>query len=112
DDGGATWGPNVRVDDFPQLERLNDRPAIGLDRPGPAPVAWASLRAREAGAHISQARTDARGASFSAARQLDDSKAGFDPDTDTPSNQWHPALAVDGRRLFLARQEGRGGEND
>jgi hypothetical protein len=112
DDGGATWGPNVRVDDFPQLERLNERPAIGLDRRGPVHVAWADLRAREPDTNIFHARSDDRGASFSAARQLDDSKAGFDPDTDTPSNQWHPALAVDGSRLFVAWQEDRVGNND
>jgi len=112
DDGGATWGANVRVDDFPDLERLNGWPAIGVDRRGPVHVAWTDLRAREPDTNIFHARSDDRGASFSAARQLDDSKVGFDPDTGTPSNQWHPALAVDGQRVFVAWQDDRLGNDD
>jgi hypothetical protein len=112
DDGGASWGANVRVDDFPDLERLNERPVIGLDRRGPVHVVWTDLRAREPDTNIFHARSDDRGDSFAASRQLDDSKLGFDPDTDTPSNQWHPALAVAGRRLFVAWQDNRLGNND
>jgi hypothetical protein len=112
DDGGATWGANVRVDDFPDLERLNERPVIGLDRRGPAHVLWTDLRAREPDTNVFHACSDDRGASFTPSRQLDDSKVGFDPDTDTPTNQWHPALAVDGRRLFVAWQDNRLGNND
>jgi hypothetical protein len=26
DDGGSSWSPNVRVDDFPDLERVDERP--------------------------------------------------------------------------------------
>jgi predicted amidohydrolase len=112
DDGGASWGTNVRVDDFPDLERLNERPVIGLDRRGPVHVAWTDLRAREPDTNVFHARSDDRGASFAPSRQLDDSKVGFDPDTDTPTNQWHPALAVDGRRLFVAWQDNRLGNDD
>jgi hypothetical protein len=112
DDGGATWGENVRVDDFPELERVNERPAIGLDRRGPIHVVWTDLRAREADTNVFYARSDDGGARFSTARQVDDSRVGFDPDRDTPSNQWHPALAVAGRRLFVAWQDNRLGNND
>jgi hypothetical protein len=43
---------------------------------------------------------------------VDDAQVGFDPDRDTPSNQWHPALAARGDRLFLAWQDNRLGSND
>src|SRR5205814_1183149 len=46
-DGGATWSPNVQVDDFPDLERLDERPTLGIDRDGTLHVAWTDLRARE-----------------------------------------------------------------
>jgi hypothetical protein len=44
--------------------------------------------------------------------QIDDSKVGFDPNTDTPSNQWSPSLAVDGNGVFVAWQDNRLGNND
>jgi hypothetical protein len=112
DDGGATWGGNVRVDDFPDLERVNERPAIGLDRRGPVHVLWTDLRAREPDTNVFHARSDDRGTTFTPSRQVDDSKIGVDPDAGTPTNQWHPALAVDGRRLFAAWQDNRLGNND
>src|SRR5262249_39975445 len=111
-DGGATFGTNVRVDDFLVLERLNERPALGLDRRGPLHVAWTDLRRREPDTNVFYARSDDGGATFSASRQLDDSKVAFDPDTGTPSNQWHPALAVDREKLFVAWQDNRLGNDD
>jgi len=111
-DGGATFGANVRVDDFPDLERLNERPVLGLDRRGPLHVAWTDLRAREPDTNVFYARSDDGGATFTPNRQLDDSKVGFDPDTGTPSNQWHPALAVDRDKLFVAWQDNRLGNDD
>jgi hypothetical protein len=111
-DGGFTWGPNVRVDDFPDLERLNERPAVAIDPAGPIHVAWADLRAREADTNVFYARSADGGATFSANTQLDDSKTGFDPDTDTPTNQWHPGLAFDRGALFVTWQDDRLGNND
>ena len=35
DDGGAPSGANVRVDDFPDLERINERPSLAVDRARP-----------------------------------------------------------------------------
>jgi len=112
DDGGATWGTNVRVDDFPDLERLDERPSLAVDRRGPLHVVWTDLRAREADTNIFYARSDDRGASFTADRQLDDSKVGFDADHDTPTNQWHPSLAADHGALFVAWQDDRFGNDD
>jgi hypothetical protein len=38
---------------------------------------------------------------------------GFDPNRDTPTNQWHPSLAAVGaNRLFVAWQDSRRGNND
>ena len=62
--------------------------------------------------NIFYARGANLGTSFSAARPLDDSRAGFDPNRDTPSNQWHPSLAAAGDRLFVAWQDNRLGNND
>ncbi len=112
DDGGVTWGPNARIDDFPDLERLDERPTLGIDRSGALHVAWTDLRAREADTNIFYARSDDGGATFSPNRQLDDSKVGFDADHDTPTNQWHPSLAVDRGKLFVAWQDDRLGNDD
>ena len=67
---------------------------------------------READTNIFYARSDDAGTTFTANTQLDDSQVGFDPDTDTPSNQWHPSLAADRDRLFVAWQDNRLGNND
>jgi len=112
DDGGATWGPNVEVDDFPDLERIDERPSIAVERRGPVHVAWTDLRAREPDTNIFYARSDDHGASFTPNRQLDDSKTAFDVDHETPTNQWHPSLAADHRALFVAWQDDRFGNDD
>ena len=111
-DGGLTWGPNTQVDDYPDFERIDERPTIAIDRRGPVHVAWTDLRAREVDTNVFHARSDDGGATFTPNEQLDDSKVGFDPDTDTPTNQWHPSLAADRDRLFVAWQDNRLGNND
>ena len=60
-------------------------------RPGPT-----CARASRTRTSSTRAATTA-GRRFSPNRQLDDSRPGFDPDRDTPTNQWHPSLAVGGR---------------
>jgi hypothetical protein len=75
-------------------------------------AAWTDLRAREPDTNIFYARSDNGGAGFSANRQLDDSRVGFDPDRDTPTNQWHPSLAWAGDTLVAAWQDNRLGNND
>jgi hypothetical protein len=112
DDGGATFGPNLRVDDFPDYERINERPSVAADRRGAVHVAWTDLRAREADTNVFLASSTDRGATFGASHQADDSKTGFDPDVDTPSNQWHPSLVLADGLLFLAWQDDRLGNND
>jgi len=112
DDGGATWGPNVEVDDFPDLERIDERPSIAVERRGPVHVAWTDLRAREPDTSIFYARSDDHGATFTPNRQLDDSRTAFDVDHDTPTNQWHASLAADHRALFVAWQDDRFGNDD
>jgi hypothetical protein len=102
----------VRVDDSPNFERVNERPTVGIDRDGTVHVAWTDLRNREPDTNVFHARSLDRGATFSPNAQLDDSKAGFDPDTDTPTNQWYPSLAVDRGRVFVAWQDDRLGNND
>jgi hypothetical protein len=75
-------------------------------------AAWTDLRAREPDTNIFYARSDNGGVSFSANRQLDDSRPGFDPDRDTPTNQWHPSLVWAAGTLFAAWQDNRLGNND
>ncbi len=112
DDGGTSWGTSIQVDDYPDLERIDERPSLAADRHGPLHIAWTDLRAREADTNVFYARSDDQGATFTPNQQLDDSPVGFDPDTDTPSNQWHPSLAADRDRLFVAWQDNRLGNND
>ena len=104
DDRGATFGTNVRVDDFAGFERLNERPSLAIGRRGRVHVAWTDLRARQPDTNIFYARTD-DGTAFTANARLDDGGA-------TPSNQWHPGLAADGDLLFAAWQDDRDGNND
>ncbi len=111
-DGGRTFAPNVRVDDFPGFERINERPSIAADVDGRLHVAWTDLRAREPDTNVFYARSGDGGQTFSTNRQLDDSPQGFVPDTDTPTNQWYPSLAADRGNLFVAWQDNRLGNND
>ncbi len=112
DNGGRTWNANVRIDDFLAGERLNERPTVAFGADGTVHVAWTDLRAVEPDTNIFYSRSDNRGERFSAAKQLDDSRVGFDPDRDTPSSQWHPTLVAVGRNLFVAWQDNRLGNND
>ncbi len=111
-DRGITFGTNVRIDDSPAFERINERPVLAADRRGVVHAAWTDLRARQPDTNVLYARSNDAGATFSPNRQLDGSQVGFDPDVDTPSNQWHPALAAQRDRLFVAWQDNRLGNND
>jgi hypothetical protein len=75
-------------------------------------VAWTDLRAREPDTNIFYSRSADGGLTFSTSRHLDDSRAGFDPNRDTPSNQWHPSVAAAGGRIFAVWQDNRLGNND
>lgn len=113
-DRGVTFGPNVRVDDFvPTTERLHQNPAVAVV-PGNERVilAWTDLRAREPDTNIFFATSVDGGATFSANAQLDASRAGFDPDADTPSGQWTPSLAAYLDDVCAAWQDDRLGNND
>ncbi len=112
DDGGHTFAANVRIDDFQGFERVNERASLAVDPSGRVHAAWTDLRAREPDTNIFYASSDNAGASFSPNRRLDDSNAGFDPDRDTPTNQWHPGLVAAGGRLFAVWQDNRLGNND
>jgi hypothetical protein len=110
-DGGRSFAPAVRVDDFPAVERLNGHPALAVGRHA-VHVAWTDLRARQPDTNVYYARSDDHGATFGANRRLDDADAGIDPDQGTPSNQWDPDLVADRDRLFAAWQDDRGGNDD
>ena len=74
DDGGLTFGPNRRIDDFQGFERLNERASLAIDPSGRVHAAWTDLRAREPDTNIFYARSDDGGATFSAeppARRLE-----------------------------------------
>jgi hypothetical protein len=111
DDRGLSFGANVRVDDFAGFERVNERPSVAVGRRGRVHVAWTDLRAREPDTNVFASRSD-DGVTFTADARVDDASAGFDPDTDTPTNQWHPSLAVDRDTVLMAWQDDRDGNND
>lgn len=111
-DGGLSWLPNVRVDDSQVFERVNERPSVAIDRSGAVHVAWTDLRERQPDTNVFYARSADRGLTFTPNIQLDGSKAGFDPNVDTPSNQWRPSLVVDAGQLFAVWQDNRLGNND
>ncbi len=110
-DGGVTFGPAVRVDDFPAFERIHSRPAVAIAR-GSVHVAWTDLRAREPDTNVFHASSADDGLTYSPNARLDDADLGLDPDRDTPSNQWDPDLAADRTRLFAVWQDDREGNND
>lgn len=113
-DRGETFLPNVRVDDFvPDVERLHHNPSVTIaQRSGRHVVSWTDLRAREPDTNVFFAASSDGGMSFSANQQLDRSRDGFDPDADTPSNQWSPQLAAWRDDLCAAWQDNRLGNND
>lgn len=111
-DRGRTFAANVRVDDYPDFERINDQPGLAIGRGGTIHAVWSDIRAREPDANIFYTRSAAGGPSFEPSRQLDDSRTGFDPDHATPNSQWRPTLAASGDRLFVAWQDHRLGNAD
>ena len=114
DDGGATLGSNVRVDDFPDLERLNERPAHRRSTAA-APVHVAldrSARARARHQHLLRAQRRPRRHLLAERASSTTRRSASTPTPTRRRNQWHPALAVDGDRLFVAWQDDRLGNND
>jgi hypothetical protein len=105
--------PNVRVDDFPGFERINTEPTVALTLKGIPVVAWTDLRAREPDSNVFYTRALKKAAKkWEASRQLDQSRVGFDPDTDTPTTQSHPSIASAGDTFCVAWQDDRHGTND
>jgi hypothetical protein len=113
-DHGVTFGPNVRIDDFaPAIERLHHGPAVAIvPTDERIVVAWTDLRARAPDTNVFVATSTDGGATFSANAPLDGSQIGFDPDADTPTNQWAPALATTGADTCAVWQDNRFGNND
>jgi hypothetical protein len=112
-DGGISWGSNVRVDDASTLvERIHERPSVAIARNGTVHAAWTDLRLREPDTNVYYARSTDLGTTFGPNTQIDGSATGFDPDTDTPSNQWSPSIAVDDGQVFVTWQDNRLGNDD
>jgi predicted amidohydrolase len=109
---GTHFSSNVRVDDFPDLERLDDHPSIAVDDRGIVHAVWADRRDTQSDANVFYARSLDGGRTFSANRQIDSSLIGFDPDRDTPSNQWAPQVAVSGSDVLAVWQDNRLGNTD
>ncbi len=109
---GVFFERNVRVDDAVGFERIDDHPAIAVDGQASVHVVWADRRDREAETDIRHARSDRRGRVFGASVRVDSSEDAFDPNTDTPSNQWNPETALRGDDVFVVWQDNRLGDND
>ncbi|HVN86362.1 MAG TPA: hypothetical protein VMW17_16125, partial [Candidatus Binatia bacterium] len=109
---GTRFHPNVRVDDAVGLERIHDHPIPALDDAGRLHVVWADRRAQDPVTAIHYARSDDHGRGFTASTRVDATARRFDPDHDTPDNQWHPAIAASGEDLFVVWQDNQLGDND
>jgi hypothetical protein len=109
---GVFFERNVRVDDAAGFERIDDHPSIAVDGEASVHVVWADRRDTQAETDIRHARSDRRGRVFRASVRVDSSEDSFDPDTDTPSNQWSPEMAVRGNDVFVVWQDNRLGDND
>ena len=109
---GLGFSPNVRVDDFADLERIHDHPSIAVDERGAVHAVWADRRDTNGDTDIFYARSADGGRRFSANRQIDSSAVGFNPARDTPSNQWFPGVTVSGSDVFAVWQDNRLGNND
>jgi hypothetical protein len=110
---GRRFETNRRIDDAGDLpERIHDHPALAVDSRGTLHAVWADRRRQEPDTDIRYARSTNGGRHFSASIAVDRAEQDLDPDTATPSNQWHPAIAADGNDVFIAWQDNRLGDND
>jgi hypothetical protein len=110
---GRRFETNRRIDDAGDLpERIHDHPALAVDSRGTLHAVWADRRRQEPDTDIRYARSTNGGRHFSASIAVDRAEQDLDPDTATPSNQWHPAIAADGDDVFIAWQDNRLGDND
>jgi hypothetical protein len=109
---GRSFSTNVRVDDFAGFERIHDHPSIAVDAHSAVHAVWADRRDTDSDTDIFYAHSVNGGRQFSANRRIDGSTVGFDPNQDTPSNQWAPRLAVSGNDLAVVWQDNRLGNND
>jgi hypothetical protein len=110
---GQAFERSVRVDDAGgELERIHDHPALAIDPRGTVHAVWADRRRQEPDTDIRYAGSNDGGRRFSASVVVDRAEATLDPDTDTPSNQWHPAIAVADDDVFVVWQDNRLGDND
>jgi hypothetical protein len=110
--GSLHFSANVRVDDFPDYERLHDHPAIAVDDRGGVHAVWADRRDTASDTDVFYARSNDGGRHFSANRQIDSSTVDFDADHATPSNQWNPRIAVSRDDVMAVWQDNRLGNND
>lgn len=109
---GRAFQPSVRVDDAQGFERIHDRPALAADGRGRVHALWADRRGQEPDTDIRAAFSTDGARHFSPSIAVDRAEADLDPDRATPSNQWHPAIAVAGDDVFAVWQDNRLGDND
>src|SRR4029453_13527902 len=86
--------------------------ALAIDTRGTIHAVWADRRRQDPDTDIRYARSSNGGRSFSDSIAVDRAEQNLDPDTDTPSNQWHPAIVVDGADVFVVWQDNRLGDNE
>ena len=109
---GRAFERNRRVDDALEPERIHDHPVLATDDRGTLHAVWADRRMQDPDTDIRYARSVDGGRHFSASLALDGAEQHLDPDTGTPSNQWHPTMVADGDDVFVAWQDNRLGDND
>ncbi len=109
---GLHFSRNVKVDDAPDFERIDDQPSVAVDDMGTVHAAWSDRRETDAETNIFYAQSRDGGRHFSTNRRVDSAATAFNPDHDTTSNRWHPRLAVSGSDVLVTWQDDRLGNND
>jgi hypothetical protein len=109
---GAGFDRNVRGDDAVGPGRIHDHPALAADRRGTLHAVWADRRRQDPDTDIRYARATGIARQFGPSIAVDHAEQRLEPNRETPSNQWHPSLAVHGDDVVVAWQDNRLGDND
>ncbi|WP_455392219.1 hypothetical protein [[Eubacterium] cellulosolvens] len=102
-DNGATFGPNIRVDNAPS-DKVCEYPDIALTSTGTICVVWHDFRDGDANIYYSESTNG--GSSFSTDVRVDDTGTGT-------SDQKYPKIAIgDGGDRYIVWQDDRNGNYD
>ena len=93
-DRGATWNPNIRVNDDPVVNVVQQDPTIAVNATGTIYAAWTDSRNGNTGSDIYAARSTNAGSSFTSNVRVNDDV--------TPAGQSTPSLGIAANSVELA----------